>query len=124
MRKVRKRGEMAVVAVCAVVGFLLALQLKGVRLSTQAAADASAGRRETLQQLYNDELDRTAALEEELARLPKTEALEADRRTRAAELARVPTLTRALAAGLVEQIILSPRDPDTGIQQVRLIWKF
>ena len=78
MRKVRKRGEMAVVAVCAVVGFLLALQLKGVRLSTQAAADASAGRLETLQQLYNDELDRTAALEEELARLQGELALYRD----------------------------------------------
>ena len=78
MMKMRKRGEMAVVAVCAVLGFLLALQLKGVKLSTQAAADTNASRLETLQQLYNDELDRTASLEEELARIQSELALYRD----------------------------------------------
>ena len=67
---------------------------------------------------------RRSALEADLARLPDPAALEADRRARASALARAPALTRALAAGLVEKIIVSPRDPDTGIQQRRLGWKF
>ena len=49
----RKRGELAVVAAFVLLGFLLALQLKSVRLHT--AVDAtSASRLETLQNLYND----------------------------------------------------------------------
>ncbi|BFK86640.1 DUF881 domain-containing protein [Pseudoflavonifractor gallinarum] len=53
MPKRRKRGEFAVVAAFAVLGFLLAVQLKSVKLNT--ALDAtSAGRLETLQELYND----------------------------------------------------------------------
>ena len=51
--KRRKRGEFAVVAAFAVLGFLLAVQLKSVKLNT--ALDAtSASRLETLQELYND----------------------------------------------------------------------
>lgn len=67
--KMRRRGEMAVVAVCAVVGFLLALQLKSVKRSSEAVDTSTAVRLEILQELYNDELDRSAALEEELTRL-------------------------------------------------------
>ena len=53
MPKRLKRGEFAVVAAFAVLGFLLAVQLKSVKLNT--ALDAtSAGRLETLQELYND----------------------------------------------------------------------
>ena len=53
MPKRRKRGEFAVVAAFAVLGFLLAVQLKSVKLNT--ALDAtSASRLETLQELYND----------------------------------------------------------------------
>lgn len=53
MQKRRKRGELAVVAAFAVLGFLLAVQLKSVKLNTAVDA-ASAGRLETLQELYND----------------------------------------------------------------------
>ena len=51
--KRRKRGEFAVVAAFALLGFLLAVQLKSVKLNT--AVDAtSASRLETLQSFYND----------------------------------------------------------------------
>ena len=56
---------MAVAVVCAVVGFLLASQLRSVQLNTQADA-AGSGRLETLQQLYNDELDKSEGLEQQL----------------------------------------------------------
>ena len=49
----RNKGELAVVVVCAVVGFLLAAQLRTIRL-TGAADAASAARLETLQDLYNE----------------------------------------------------------------------
>ena len=78
MVKMRKRGELAVVAVCAVLGFLLALQLKSVKLSSEAADASTAGRLETLQELYNDELDRSSALEDELSRLQNELALYRD----------------------------------------------
>ncbi len=51
--KGRKRGELAVVAAFVLLGFLLGVQLKSVRL--HSAVDAtSASRLETLQELYND----------------------------------------------------------------------
>lgn len=66
--KGRKRGQFAVMAVCAVVGFLLSAQLRSVKLST--AADAtSAARLETLQELYNEALGRCESLEEQTAQL-------------------------------------------------------
>ena len=49
----RSKGELAVVVVCAIVGFLLAAQLRTVQL-TGAADAASAARLETLQDLYNE----------------------------------------------------------------------
>lgn len=53
MRKKKARGELAVMAAFVVLGFLLAVQLKSVKLNT--AVDAtSASRLETLQELYND----------------------------------------------------------------------
>ena len=53
IRPMQNRGELAVVAVCVVVGFLLAAQLRGVQLA--GAADATnASRLETLQSLYNE----------------------------------------------------------------------
>ena len=76
--KMRKRGELAVVAVCAVLGFLLAIQLKSVKLNSEAADAATTGRLETLQELYNDALDRSAALEDELSRLQSELALYRD----------------------------------------------
>ena len=52
MKKLKNKGELAVVVVCAVVGFLLAAQLRSVKLNS--AADATnASRLETLQNLYN-----------------------------------------------------------------------
>ena len=48
----RNKGELAVMAVCVVVGLLLAAQLRGVELAGAADA-ASATRLETLQSLYN-----------------------------------------------------------------------
>ena len=53
-------------AVFAIVGFLLASQLQSVRSNTQAAA-ANTARLETLQELYNQEMDRAEALEQQLA---------------------------------------------------------
>ena len=65
MTKTGKRGQLAVMAVCAVVGFLLAAQLRSVKLT--AAADAtSAARLETLQTLYNEEVDQNRDLERQL----------------------------------------------------------
>ena len=49
----RNKGELAVVVVCAIVGFLLAAQLRTVQL-TGAADQATATRLETLQDLYNE----------------------------------------------------------------------
>ena len=49
----RSKGELAVVVVCAIVGFLLAAQLRTVQL-TGAADQATAVRLETLQDLYNE----------------------------------------------------------------------
>ena len=46
----RSKGEFAVVVVCIIVGYLLAAQLRSVRL-TGAADAASASRLETLQEL-------------------------------------------------------------------------
>ena len=64
-------GEPAVAAVCVVLGFLLALQLKSVKINT--AVDASnAGRLETLQELYNAMADQKEGLEEQVAQM-KTE---------------------------------------------------
>ena len=53
MRKKKARGELAVMAAFVVLGFLLAVQLKSVKINT--AVDAtSASRLETLQELYTD----------------------------------------------------------------------
>lgn len=63
--KKRNLGELSITAVCVVLGFLLAIQLKSVKLNT--AADAtSASRLETLQELYNGVADQKAALEQKL----------------------------------------------------------
>ena len=70
MQKKRKRGELAVVAAFLVLGFLLAVQLKSVRLHT--AVDAtSASRLETLQTLYNDLVNERDGLQEQLATAQK-----------------------------------------------------
>ena len=70
MQKKRKRGELAVVAAFLVLGFLLALQLKSVRLQT--AVDAtSASRLETLQELYNNVVNERDGLKDQLATAQK-----------------------------------------------------
>lgn len=68
MKKRRNKGELAVVVVCAVVGFLLAAQLRSVKLS--GAADATnAARLETLQGLYNELMDQKDGLEDQVEEL-------------------------------------------------------
>ena len=62
----RSRGTLSVTAVFAVVGFLLASQLQSVRLNNQADA-STISRLETLQELYNQEVDKSESLAEELA---------------------------------------------------------
>lgn len=66
--KRRHIGEYAVTAVCVVLGFLLALQLKSVQRNT-AEDTTSAGRLETLQERYNDLSDQNKGLEEQVAQL-------------------------------------------------------
>lgn len=64
--KMREPGELAVVAVFTLLGFLLAVQLKSVKLNT--AVDAtSASRLETLQELYNDLSTERDGLKDQLA---------------------------------------------------------
>ena len=66
----RKRGELAVVAVFVVLGFLLGLQLKSVRL--YAASDpTSAARLETLQNLYNEVTEERDKLQDQLSETQK-----------------------------------------------------
>ncbi|MEQ2457377.1 DUF881 domain-containing protein [Flavonifractor hominis] len=70
----RNKGELAVVVVCAVVGFLLAAQLRSVKLS--GAADATnATRLETLQNLYNELNDQKEGLESQVKQLESELAL-------------------------------------------------
>lgn len=70
MQKRRKRGELAVVAAFLVLGFLLGLQLKSVRL--HAGVDAtSASRLETLQELYNNLVNERDGLKEQLTTAQK-----------------------------------------------------
>ena len=70
MQKKRKRGELTVVVAFLVLGFLLALQLKSVRLHTGVDA-TSASRLETLQQLYNDLANERDGLKDQLATAQK-----------------------------------------------------
>ena len=62
----QNKGELAVMVVCVVVGFLLAAQLRSVKLA--GAADATnASRLETLQNLYNEVVDQKDGLAARLA---------------------------------------------------------
>ena len=70
----RSKGELAVVAVCAIVGFLLAAQLRGVKL-TGAADAATATRLETLQNLYNELMDQKDGLADQVEQLQSELAL-------------------------------------------------
>ena len=68
IRPMQNRGELAVMAVCVVVGLLLAAQLRGAQLA--GAADATnASRLETLQSLYNDVVEERDGLTEQVGQL-------------------------------------------------------
>ena len=64
----RNKGELAVMAVCVVVGFLLAAQLRSVQMAGAADA-ASATRLETLQELYNQVTDERDGLSDQVSQL-------------------------------------------------------
>ena len=68
--KERKKGhgELAIGAVCVVLGILLSVQLRSVKVNSAEGA-AETGRLETLQSLYNDTLDQKEALEAQVAAL-------------------------------------------------------
>ena len=76
-KRQRNRGELAVVVVCAIVGFLLAAQLRTVQL-TGAADAASAARLETLQDLYNELTAERDGLAEQVSQLQGELALYRD----------------------------------------------
>ena len=73
----RSKGELAVVVVCAIVGFLLAAQLRTVQL-TGAADQATAVRLETLQDLYNELTAQRDGLAEQVNQLQGELALYRD----------------------------------------------
>ena len=73
----RSKGELAVVVVCATVGFLLAAQLRTVQL-TGAADQATAVRLETLQDLYNELTAQRDGLAEQVNQLQGELALYRD----------------------------------------------
>ena len=77
MKKRRSKGELAVVVVCAIVGFLLAAQLRTVQL-TGAADAASAARLETLQDLYNELTAQRDGLADQVSQLQGELALYRD----------------------------------------------
>ena len=75
--KRKNKGELAVVVVCAIVGFLLAAQLRSIQLS--GAADATnATRLETLQNLYNELMEQKEGLEDQVSQLQEELALYRD----------------------------------------------
>lgn len=61
-------AELSVVAVCVVIGFLVAVQLKSVKINSEAA-QTNAGRLETLQELYNDVVGQRDDLQAELTQV-------------------------------------------------------
>ena len=67
-RQMQNKGELAVMVVCVVVGFLLAAQLRSVKLA--GAADATnASRLEPLQNLYNEVVDQKDGLADQVKQL-------------------------------------------------------
>lgn len=61
----RCKGKLSLALVCALVGYLLASQLQSVLVNERAAA-ANSNRVETLQELYNQAVDKNAGLEEQM----------------------------------------------------------
>ncbi len=103
-RSNKGRGTMAVTAVFTVVGFLLSSQLQSVRFNTQTA-DTTNTRLETLQELYNQEVDRTEGLERQLAQVQEELALyrqQASEGSAQGEALRAEVEKLELTAGLVE----------------------
>ena len=66
-RQMQNKGELAVMVVCVVVGFLLAAQLRSVKLAGADATNAS--RLETLQNLYNEVVDQKDGLADQVKQL-------------------------------------------------------
>ena len=64
-RAKKNRGELAIGVVCVILGVLLAIQLKSVKINNADSA-AAAGRLETLQELYNETLDKLDATQSQL----------------------------------------------------------
>lgn len=103
-RRSDKGGSAAVAVVFAIVGFLLSSQLVSVRANTQTRA-ADTARLETLQELYNQELDRTERLEKQVDQMG--EDLERYRQAAAENTSQGEALRAGLeklgmTAGLVE----------------------
>lgn len=103
--KRHKLGELSVVAVCIVVGFLLAVQLKSVQYNSAVADATNASRVETLQELYNDEVEKSATLEAQLAQSQEELSLYRENAAQGSDytealMAEVERLE--MAAGLVE----------------------
>ena len=77
---------------------------------------------------FREEAEKTEAqigrLEVELERQKEEGDTAPARVQRVRELARIPQLTRELAALLIERIVLSPKDPLTGRENVRIEWSF
>lgn len=68
LKQKRNKGELAVVVVCIIVGYLLTAQLRSVQLTNGTDA-ASASRLETLQELYNEQSEQNQVLEDQVKQL-------------------------------------------------------
>ncbi|MEG1857192.1 MAG: DUF881 domain-containing protein, partial [Pseudoflavonifractor sp.] len=63
--KMKNKGELAIGGVCILLGVLISVQLRSVKVNSADSA-ASAGRLETLQGLYNESADKNKALQDQL----------------------------------------------------------
>lgn len=72
MEKTRKKnkGELAIVVVCVLLGALLAVQLRSVKVNSAASA-ANTGRLETLQGMYNEATEKLDAAQAQLTETQK-----------------------------------------------------
>ena len=68
--------------------------------------------------------NRIRGLEAELEQQPKETDVVQAQRQRVRELAQVSHLTRELAALLVRRVVVSPKDPLTGKQEITIEWNF
>lgn len=103
-RSNNSHGTVALTLVFAIVGFLLASQLQSVRFNSQEDA-ATAGRLETLQELYNQELDKVEGLERQLTQVQEELAIyrrQASEGSLEGEALRAELEKLEITAGLVE----------------------